>query len=150
MLEAEVTTTALFTVQSIVSYKLTHKDEVTKMDGFIKLNVQSFLLTRDKEVSIELLTKSLQLLQTFLKAFLSTTHTYVFPHNMAEFLVDRVNRTLTMDTHQAINLCINSLFSLIKFRTISRNFAPKSLVCEIILNRIRQYKVTICQALHQC
>ena len=78
-------------MQCVISYKLTHENEVTEVDCLIKLNIQAFLLTRDKEVSVEFLAESLQLFETFLESFFGTTHTYILPHNMTQLLVDRVN-----------------------------------------------------------
>ena len=68
---------------------------------------------------------------------------------MTQLLVDRVNRTLTMDTHQAINLCTDSLLSLIKLRAIGWNLCPECLISKIVLNSIWQHKVTISKTLHQ-
>ena len=68
---------------------------------------------------------------------------------MTQLLVDRVNRTLTVDIHQAINLCIDSLLCLFKLRTVDWNLCPKCLISKIVLNSIRQYEVTISKTLHQ-
>ena len=67
----------------------------------------------------------------------------MLPHDMAKFLVDRVNRTLTLDVHEAINLFLHALLCLYKLSTVCWNLWPKRLVCEIILNGIRQNKIAI-------
>ena len=68
---------------------------------------------------------------------------------MAELLVDRVNRTLTLDVHQTVDLVADSLLGSCELRQIGRNLWPYSLVSQIVLDGVRQYEVTIGQTLHQ-
>ena len=74
------------------------------MDSLVELDVDALLGSWDKEVLVELLADILQEFQAFFEACLGATHTYVFPHDVAEFLVDRVYGTLALDVHEAVNL----------------------------------------------
>ncbi len=149
MLFAEVSAAALFAMQGVVSYELAHEDEVAQMDGLVELDVEAFLASRNEEVGVELLTQSLEQLQAFLQAFLRATHTDVLPHDVAKFLVDGVNRALALDVHQTVNLLLNSLLRLSEFRQVGRETRPNGLVCEVVLYGVRQYEVSVGEALHE-
>ena len=69
---------------------------------------------------------------------------------MTQLFVDRINRALALDVHQVVNLCLNSLFCLIKLRSIGLETRNSNLIAQVVLDGIRQYKVTISQTLHQC
>ena len=69
---------------------------------------------------------------------------------MTQFLVDRINRFFTLDTHELVDLSLNCFFCFSKFRKISRETRNSDLICQIILDCIRQYEVTVSQTLHQC
>lgn len=115
----EVSTTAFVSAQCVVSDKLTHCDEVIKVNCLIQLNVKTFSASRDEEVCFEFLAESIDLLKTFLKSFSSTSHTYIFPADMSEFLMDRINRTLTLNVHEVIYTIAYSLLYFCKLRSIS-------------------------------
>ena len=68
---------------------------------------------------------------------------------MAKFLVNRVDRALTLNIQQTILLLINLLLSLSELRQIGRNLRPNSLISQIVLDSVRQNEVTIGQTLHQ-
>ena len=108
--------------------ELTHKDEVAEVDSLVELYVQAFLRSRDEEVGVELLADLLDKLDAFLQALCCTTHTYVLPQYVAELLVDRVNRTLTLDVHEAVDLSLNTLLSLCELGQVGREVRPDSLV----------------------
>ena len=129
--------------------KLTHEDEVAEVDSLVELYVQAFLRSRDEEVGVEFLAELLDKLDAFLQAICRTTHTYVLPHDVAKLLVDRVNRTLTLDVHEAVDLSLNTLLCLSKLWQIGREVRPDSLVGKVVLDGVRQYEVTIGQALHK-
>ena len=150
VLFAEVTAAALFTVQCVVSDKLAHEDEVTEVDRLVEFDVQTFLLSRNEEVRVELLTQCLQLLQTLFKTFLGSSHAHMLPHYVTEFLVDGVDRTLAVDVHQPVDFRIDGLLCLVELRTVGRNPAPESLVGKVVLDSVWQYEVAIGQSLHQC
>ena len=76
-------------------------------------------------------------------------HADVFPHHVAQFLVDRVNRLLTLDTHQMVNLSLYGFLCLGKFRQVCRETGNRDLVSQVVLDGVRQYEVTVGQALHQ-
>ena len=137
-------------MESIVSNKLTHEQEVAQVDSLVKLHVETLLRSGDEEVGVKLFLQFLDELNTFLQAFGGAAHTHVLPHDVAKLLVDRVDRTLTLDVHQTVDFLFHALFSLFKLRQISRNTWPYILIGQIVLNRVRQYEVTIGQALHQC
>ena len=119
------------------------------MDSLVQLDVQTFLGTGDEEVLVELLADSLQELQTFLQTLLGTTHTYMLPHDVTQLLVDRVNRALTLDVHQTVNLCLNSLLGSLELGQVGRQASPQLLVGQVVLDSIGKYEVTIGQALHK-
>ena len=149
ILLAEVTTARLITREGVESYELTHGEEVAEVDSLVELDVQTFLRSRNEQVGVELLLQLVHLLQTSLQALSGATHTHVLPHDVAEFLVDRVNGALTLDVQQTILLLINLLLSLSELRQIGRDLRPDSLVGQIVLDGVRQHEVTIGQTLHQ-
>ena len=56
--------------------------------GNIDKDIAMAYCADDEEIFVEGLAESLQFLKTFLEALARTTHTYVFPHDVAELLVD--------------------------------------------------------------
>ena len=144
-----MTTAAFVTAECIVSDELTHSDEVVQTDSLVQLDVHAFLVTGDEEVGIELLADFLHLGDTLLQAFSCTGHTYVVPHDAAELLVDRVNRTLTLDVHQLVNLSLDSLLGLDELGQILREAGNSNLVGQIVLDSIRKHEVTVGQSLHE-
>ena len=146
----EVTTTRFFTVQSIVSHQFTDTDEVFQTQCLFEFYVQIPSVTRNTEVAIECLADFLQLSDSCSQRFLSTTHTYEVPHDETHFLMDRVNRTLTLDVHQLFDTSSQCLFSSFEFRQVCREAWNLDLVCQVVLDCVRQYEVTVCQTLHQC
>ena len=144
-----MTTARLVTREGVEGYELTHGEEVTQVDSLVEFDVQALLRSRNEQVGIELLLKLMHLLQTSLQALSGAAHTYILPHDVTQLLVDRVNRTLTLDVEQTIELCIHLLLSLCKLRQIGRNLGPYSLVSQVVLDGVRQYEVTISQTLHQ-
>ena len=69
---------------------------------------------------------------------------------MTQFLVDRIYRLLTLDIHHPVNLVLDSFLGYCKFRQVGREAGNCNLVGQIVLNSVRQYKVTVSQTLHQC
>ena len=136
-------------MEGVVSHELTHEDEVAQVDSLVELDVEPFLCSGDEEVGVELVTEFLHELETLLQTFLGTTHTNMLPHDVSELLVDRVNRTLTLDIHQTVGLCLNSLLCLCKFGQVGTEAWPYLLVSEVVLDGVRQYEVTVGQALHK-
>ena len=83
----------------LVSNQLAHSDEVVQTDSLVEFYIHTFLVARDEQFFLELLADFFQLLQTFLQAFSRTSHAYIFPHDVAQFLVDRVYRLPVSYTH---------------------------------------------------
>ena len=73
----------------------------------------------------------------------------MLPHNVAQLLVDRVDRTLAVDVHQAVNLGLNALLSRVKLGHIDREAGPEALVSQIVLDGVGQHEVTVSQTLHK-
>ena len=69
---------------------------------------------------------------------------------MTQFLVDRINRFITLYAHELVDLSLNSFFRFRKFGKVSRETGNSNLVCQIVLDSVRQYEVTVGQTLHQC
>ena len=111
----EVTTARFVTSESVVCDKFAHDDEVFEADSLFEFNIHTFCRTRNEEVSVEFLAEFLHLSKTCLQAFSCTTHTYVVPHDTTEFLVERVNRTLTLDSEELLDACLNSIFCSLEF-----------------------------------
>ena len=120
------------------------------MDSLVELDIESFLASGDEEVGVELLAELVDELDAFLETLLCTAHTYMFPEDVAEFLVERIDRTLALDVHEAVDLSLNALLGLCKLRQIGREVRPDSLVGEVVLDGVRQHEVAVCQALHKC
>ena len=69
---------------------------------------------------------------------------------MAKFLVNRINRTLTLYIHQAVNFLLNTLFCLCELRQVGRKARPDILISQVVLNGVRQHEVAVGKSLHQC
>ena len=149
MLLAEVSAAGFLTVEGIVGNEFAHQDEVAQVDGLVEFDIHAFFRSGDEEVGLEFLAKFLHQFQTLLQSFLRATHTDVLPHNVAEFLMDGIDAALALDVHQAVDFAADSLFCLGKFGQIGADLAPKRLVGEVVLNRVRQYEIAVSQALHQ-
>ena len=117
MFNTEVAAARFFAVERIDGDELAHGDEVVQTDGLVELNVDTFELWNE-EVGLKFLADVLQFGESRLEAFLRASHTYVFPHHVAEFLVDAVNRLLTLDVEQVVDVVLNGLFSSLKFRQV--------------------------------
>ena len=69
---------------------------------------------------------------------------------MAQFLVYRVYRTLTLNAHQPVYFVLHTLLGLRKFGQVGRKAWPNCLVGQVVLDGVRQHKVAVGQTLHQC
>ena len=127
-----------------------HGEEVAEVDCLVELDVETFLCARHEKVGVEFLLQFLHLGDTGLQSLGCAAHTYVFPHDVSEFLVDRVDRTLTLDVEQTCEFCIHSLLCFGKLRQVGRYFWPYSLVGKVVLNSVRQNEISVGQSLHQC
>jgi succinate dehydrogenase / fumarate reductase, flavoprotein subunit len=86
----EVTTTRFLTVQCIVSHQLTDFDEISQADCLFKFHIQFISFTRNAKVAPEGLSYFFQFSQSSSQRFLGTSHTYEVPHDVTQFLVNRV------------------------------------------------------------
>ena len=68
---------------------------------------------------------------------------------MAKLLVNAVNRLLTIDVEQVVDVILHSLFGSHKFGQVGAEAGHSDLVAEVVLNGVRQHKVTIGQTLHK-
>ena len=62
--------------------------------------------------------KGLDLGNCSLETFSVACHTDVFPHNVAEFLVDGINSPLALDSEQTIDAGLNGLLGSVKFWSV--------------------------------
>ena len=73
----------------------------------------------------------------------------MLPHDVSELLVQRVNRALALDSHQAVDFSLYALLSLCKLRQVGRETRPDGLVGEIVLDGVWQYEVSVGKTLHE-
>ena len=132
VLFAEVTTARLLTVEGIVCHEFTHKDEVFETKCLLEFHVHAFLRARDAEFLVESLAELLEQAKTLDETFLGATHTHVFPHDVAEFLVDAVHAALTTDSEEAIDAFTHVLFCSLKFGEVGREARNGDLVSEVV------------------
>ena len=136
-------------MESVHCHETTDLDEVSQTEGFLELVVQAVCLTRDIDVGPELFLDGIDLRNTFLQAFCRTPHTYEVPHDEPQLFVDRIHGAVTLDSHEFVDLVLNSLLCLSELRQIRTHTRNTDLVAQVVLNRIRKYEVTICETLHQ-
>ena len=67
---------------------------------------------------------------------------------MTKFLVDAVDRLLTLDVEQVVDVLLNASLGFLEFGEVSAETGNSDLVAEVVLNRVGKYEVTISQALH--
>ena len=145
----EVTTARLCAIQCVVSHQSTDLDEVCQTQCLLQLDILINSLTRNKYIGPELLLQRFQLLDSLLQALRITCHTNVLPHDVTQLTMDGINRFLTLDAHQLIDAILDSLLSLSKLRQLCAETRHLNLVGQIVLDRVGQYEVTVCQTLHQ-
>ena len=124
----EVTSAGFVTVKSVLSHKFTYIEEIFKSESFLEFLVEFILGTGYAYSLPEFFAEFLNLSDTFLKSFCSTTHTDVLPHDVSEFLVDRINRLCTLDSEESVNSVLDSLLSSIELR--SRSICLR--LCELV------------------
>ena len=73
----------------------------------------------------------------------------MLPHDVAKLLVDRIDRALALDAHQAVDFLLYALLSLVELRTVCWNLRPDSLVSKIVLDGVRKNEVTVSKTLHE-
>ena len=103
----------------------------------------------DEEIGEEGLAKFLKEGECLFETFLGATHTDVFPHDVAEFLVDAVDRALTIDGKEAIDALAHVLLGGFEFGKLRREARNSDLVGEVVLDRVGQHEVSIGQSLHE-
>ena len=147
---AEVATTTLVAGQSIVGNEFAHSDEVTQTECLVQLVVHALLSARHKQVGLKLVAQFFQFGQSGLQTLLGASHADILPHDVSQFLVDAVDRALALDAHDVIQVGLYSLLGLIKLGCVGRETWHSNLVAQVVLDGVRQHKVTIGQTLHQC
>ena len=145
----EMSTAALITLQRIIGNKLTHGDEVAKVDGLVELDIESLLVARDTHVLVEFLTDVLQHGKSLLQTSLVAGHANVIPHNMIELFVNRVNTLVALDIVDAVDFGLNTLLGLLELRCVRIDVRHLYLVGEVVLHCIRNDEVTVGQTLHK-
>jgi len=68
---------------------------------------------------------------------------------MAESLVQGINGTLALNAHQFRDAVLDGLFSFEEFRPVGRKTRSTDFISQVILDGVRQHKVTIGQTLHE-
>ena len=149
MLRTEVATARLLTLQCVACHQLAELQEVSQTQCLLQLNVERISRTYKFQIRPELLAQSLNLNDCLLQRLLGTSHTYVVPHNVAQTLVDIVNRLLTLDSKQLLDLLLNSLLCLVKRLGSGIYLRSLNLCRQVVANGVGQYEVTVSQTLHQ-
>ena len=149
VLFAEVTAARFLAVKRIVGHEFAHEDEVFETQCLFEFHVHALGSAGDEEIGEEGLAKLLEEGECLFEAFLGATHTDVFPHDVAEFLVDAVHRALTLDGKEAFDAFAHMLFGGFEFGKFRREAGNGDLVGEIVLDRVGQHEVSIGQSLHE-
>ena len=150
-LRTEVTATGLFAVQGIDAHELAQLHEVCNTASLFKGLVEfTNRLAGNANVTPVVGAKLADHLDGLLQALFATLHTAVFPHDLAQFLVEGIHRTGTIDRHELVNAtlsgvqCFNNILGgLIQLGEVEA-------VCQVVVDGVRKNEVTIGQPLHQC
>ena len=149
MLFAEVTAARFLAVKRIVGHEFAHEDEVFETQCLFEFHVHALGRAGDEEIGEEGLAKFLEEGECLFEPLLGATHADVFPHDVAEFFVDTVDRALTLDGKEAFDAFAHMLFGGFKFGKLRREAGNSDLVGEIVLDRVGQHEVTVGQSLHE-
>ncbi len=68
---------------------------------------------------------------------------------MSQLLVNMIYGVFSPDLHQPVKFVVDLFFGLVEFRSIRFEARNIDLVCQIILYRIGQHKVSVRKSLHK-
>ena len=146
---AEVTAAAFVAVEGIVGDEFAHEDEVFEADSLFEFHVNAFGGAGNEEILVERLAQGFEFGKAFLQAFGGAAHAHVFPHDVAEFLVDRIHGTLALNGEELVDACLDSIFGSLELGQVGGEAGNGDLVAEVVLNGVGQHEVTVGQALHE-
>ena len=149
MFFAEVTTARFFAMEGIVGHEFAHEDEVFQTECLFEFHVYAFLAAGHEEFFVERLAHLFEEVEGFFETFLGATHTHILPHDVAEFFVERVDRTLTTDVEEAVDATLHILLCGFKFGEVGREAGHGDLVGQIVLDGVGEHEVTIGKTLHE-
>ena len=150
-LRTEVTATGFFTVQGIDAHKLAQLHEVCNTASLFKGLIEfTNRLARNANVTPVVGAKLADHLDGLLQSRFATLHTAVFPHDLAQFLVEGIHRTGTVDRHELVNASLSRVQCLNNILGGLIQLGEVEAVCQVVVDGVRKNEVAIGQALHQC
>src|SRR5262249_23286909 len=90
VLDAEVAAAALFALEGVAAEELAELEEVGDAAGLLERLVERIGRALDRDVRPELFAQRADLGHRALERFLAARHAAVFPHRVAELLVERI------------------------------------------------------------
>ncbi len=113
-----MTAAALVAVERVIGNELAHCDEVVETERLVELYVHALLCAWHEEVIIECLADIFEFSESEFKTFLVAGHAHIFPHDVAELLVDRIDRAFPFDVHEAVEVCLAFSLRCVEFRSV--------------------------------
>ena len=98
-----MTAAGLVPVEGVTGHQLTYLEEVSHTEGFLQFLVELLVGTGNVDVLHVLLTKLVNLLDSFLKSLFVTGHADFLPHDVSEFLVVVVHRLGTLVVEEIVD-----------------------------------------------
>ena len=149
VLFTEVTAARFLAVERIVGHEFAHEDEVFETQSLFEFHVHAVGCAGDEEVGEERLANLLEEGEGFLESRFGAAHAHIFPHDVSEFLVDAVDRALTIDGKEAIDALAHVLLGGFEFGKLGGEAGHGDLVGKIVLNRVGQHEISVGQPLHE-
>ena len=140
---------AFVAVEGIVGDEFAHEDEVFEADSLFEFHVNAFGGAGNEEILVERLAQGFEFGKAFLQAFGGAAHAHVFPHDVAEFLVDRIHGTLALDGEELVDACLDGIFGSLELGQVGGEAGNGDLVAEVVLNGVGQHEVTVGKTLHE-
>ena len=136
-------------VKRVACHQFADIEEVHETERFLQFLVELLVRARHTDRLPKFFPEVADFLNSLLQAGLVASHTHIFPHDVAEFLVDAVHGFGSLDREDFINPVADGLFRLSEFRSIRVSLRLRKLMGQIVADGVGKNEVTIGQALHQ-
>ena len=117
-LYAEVTAAGLIPVKGVTSHKFTYLKEICKPEGFLEFLIEFILCSWNPDCLPEFSLEGLDFLYGNLQAFLRTSHSNIFPHDITQFLMDNIYGFRSLHCKQFVNLSLYGFLGFLEFRSV--------------------------------
>ena len=147
-LHAEMAAAGFCPFQRVDAHQLRQFQKIRHSPGFFKRLVEFLARPDDVDVVPEFFAQRRNSLPDCSQALRRPGHPAVFPHQLAEFLVNRVHGPLALNTDQPGDTLVHVFLHGRERRMRSVNFFQRT-GSDVIRHRIRKNEISVRKALHQ-